>query len=162
MDVAALAVFLLVASMFVRSVLVFLGLHKGPILGSFQKYGGEEEFYFPLMHVIIWTSILVLSLLLALAVYLDATNTVLSLAVVIAFFGYHLYGYIKRYAQRHPDIFLHHPYWYRELRDRTTRDERRRVAYMWLRLPVTLRLIYSANDRAFFQWVDLVIVTSAA
>ena len=35
----------------------------------------------------------------------------------------------------HPQIFLAFPRWYAELRERTTREERRRIAYMWLCLP---------------------------
>jgi hypothetical protein len=47
-----------------------------------------------------------------------------------------------------------------ELVGRTTRAERRRLAYMWLRLPAKLRLIYNSNDRAFMEWADMVILST--
>ena len=56
---------------------------------------------------------------------------------------------------------MRYPRWYSELNDRTTREERRRLGYMWLRLPISLKMVYDTNDHAFFQWVDLVLVATA-
>lgn len=52
------------------------------------------------------------------------------------------------------------PRWYDTFLDQTSRYERRRIAYMWLRLPVRTRWIYNASDNFFFQWIDLVILAS--
>ncbi len=61
---------------------------------------------------------------------------------------------------QYPDIFLSLPHWYVELRERTTREERRRIAYMWLCLPRSTRLHYNGSDRNFQIWADQVILAT--
>jgi hypothetical protein len=68
--------------------------------------------------------------------------------------GYHYYTIVAKYHF----MFLKLPRWYHELRDRTSRYERRRIAYMWLHLPLRLRITYNSSDRAFSQWADFVIM----
>jgi len=50
------------------------------------------------------------------------------------------------------------PRWYHELRERTTRYERRRIGYMWLHLPLRARLTYNSSDSLFLLWADFVIM----
>ena len=52
------------------------------------------------------------------------------------------------------------PRWIHELREYTTRDERRRIAYNWLRLPLRTRLHYNSDDRAFMLWADLLVLST--
>jgi hypothetical protein len=73
--------------------------------------------------------------------------------------AYFSYRYPHLTGQKH-GLFLNHPRWLFELGERTSRLERRRIAYMWLRLPLRLRLIYNSNDRAFLEWADMVILST--
>jgi hypothetical protein len=52
------------------------------------------------------------------------------------------------------------PGWHGRFMETTSRWERRRIAYMWLRLPLRTRLLYNANDRLFFVWAEQVIVST--
>ena len=144
---------------FLRIGLIMTGMLKGPILRTFEKYGGDEELYYPLPALLLWSGVIVLSLT---ALLVDSASILLPTGVP----GLLLLGFAflarnhPEFAREHPDIFLHYPRWYHQLRARTSRYERRRLSYMWLWLPRRLRLIYNGSDRAFDQWADLVIMAS--
>jgi hypothetical protein len=61
-------------------------------------------------------------------------------------------------AEKYHFMFLPYPRWYHELRERTTRYERRRIGFMWLHLPARARLSYNSSDRWFFIWADFIIM----
>ena len=52
---------------------------------------------------------------------------------------------------QHPSVFLRFPSWYREIVDHTTREERRKLSYMWLSLPLRTRLLYNAQHARVSQ-----------
>lgn len=155
----ALVLFLGSIAALFRIGLILIGALKGPILHSFEKYGEEETIYYPLPSMLFWTGTFVVSasVLLSEAMGISLQVTVIALLI----FGSAYAAWTNpQIARQYPQIFMVLPRWYYDLRDRTSREERRRLAYMWLWLPRRLRLIYNSSDRAFNHWADLVIMSS--
>lgn len=142
-----------------RTVLMMAGFLKGPILATFEKYGDAENVYYPLPSLLLWSGMLVLSVGPWIAPGLRSWVPIV-LPSLLLFIGAYAAYTNPDFALQHPDIFLSYPRWYYELRERTSRYERRRIAYMWLTLPPRLRLAYNGSDRAFNQWADLVIMAT--
>lgn len=148
----------LVASGFlIRSILILLGFFKQPVIASFERYGNPEQIYHPLLVLIFWA--LVIFYMIRIYVSLVAGNggelfLLLLGAVLLSFGWYRLRWRLRRWLDRH--LIL--PLWYRDLYQRTSRYERRRIAYMWLRLPPPTRSQLDANTSAFMRWTDLVIM----
>lgn len=144
-------------AMLMRSVLIMTGMYKSPILRTFEKYGDDETIYFPLPALMLWTG---LTLIAAALLLTNRAWAPLAWPGLLLLLGAYIIYQRDDIAVRYPHIFLTLPRWYADLRERTTRFERRRLAYMWLWLPRRLRLIYNASDPAFNQWADLVIMAS--
>lgn len=150
-----LAILIAVALLYVlQSLLVVLGLYKEPILRSFEVYG-EERLYNPLLLLVLWSLVLVW---LMIAIFVDTVFALFLFVLALPLFSY-LDQPIKRFMHNHPGFFLRFPRWYGELVTRANREERRRIAYLWLRLPLRTRLHYNARDEAFYQWAELVLLT---
>lgn len=140
-----------------RSMLVLLGAYKDPLLANFEKYG-EEHFFSPLITLIFWAGIFIY---LSLYWYFPpATVFGLGLFIIIPLGS--LYGIIIRGVKKYKEFFSQHPRWFYELLQMTDREERRRIAYMWLFLPASTRMLYNANNHLFRQWVEQVVLTVAA
>lgn len=143
----------------IRQVLIFAGFLKGPLLRQFEQYGGAEPFFYP------WPGMLI-----ALAVFLFAfgglvrpiisssffANVPGILTLVVAYFVWRF----RDVAERHPHIFNAYPRWLLRLREYTTREERRRIAYRWLMLPWRTRLYYNSSDAAFLLWADFIVLST--
>ncbi len=160
-----LVVFVISAFFLFRSTLILMGLYKDPILHSFEKYGDDETFYFPLVQFLIWLPIFVLVLGFWLfeakiPASIKSPVSLYCLSLMLMTGGFAGYTRLKQFARRHAEWFLVYPRWYGDLRERTNRLERRRISYMWLYLPWKLRLMYNSNDRAFNLWVDLVLLAT--
>ena len=143
-----------VTVLFLRACLVTLGYYKEPILTAFQQYGDEVGFS-PLFESFAWGGVLAYLLFIILVPS--------SFLVLIGVFGFvvfvMLYWRIRDSVLRHPQIFLRFPNWYREIVDHTTREERRKLSYMWLALPLRTRLLYNAQHEEFRKWVELVVLS---
>ncbi len=146
----------LVALMFLRACLVTLGVYKEPILAAFQQYGDEVGFS-PLFETCAWGAVLAYLIFVVLV-----PSSFLILLGVIFFVSFvMLYWRIKDNIMQHPEIFLRFPHWYRDIVDRTSREERRKLSYMWLVLPLRTRLLYNADHAEFRKWVELVVLSVA-
>ncbi len=150
-------VFLLVVAvsiMFLRACLVSLGYYKEPILAAFQQYG-EEVGFSPLFEAIVWGCFLAYLIFILLV-----PSSILILLGVIAFVTFvMLYWRIKDSVMQYPDVFLRFPNWYLEIVRNTSREERRKLSYMWLGLPLRTRLLYNAQHNEFRKWVELVVLS---
>ncbi len=145
-----------VSLLFLRACLVTLGYYKEPILAAFQRYGDEVGFS-PLFESFAWGSVLAYMIFMLLV-----PSSFLILIGVFAFvFFVMLYWRIKDNIMEHPGIFLRFPRWYREIVDNTSREERRKLSYMWLGLPLRTRLLYNAQHEEFRKWVELVLLSVA-
>ncbi len=143
----------------IRMLLIVMGLYKTPVIRSFEKYGGEENTHYPLFHLLVWLIVMSISLWFLVSFLLDLSYMQL-LGVVMLIVAPYVYNWLLRFAKRHPDVFSAYPQWYRRLRGRTSRYERRHIAYMWLHLSWGMRWSYNTHDRAFLQWADLVILAT--
>jgi hypothetical protein len=160
-----LILFLVCAFCLLRSALVVTGMYKAPILHSFEKYGGEEDFYYPVIYLAVWlfAFLIVLAFLLYQARFPRVLRDQFFVYIIFAPVGliaWRVYALMAKYAKEHPELFLVYPHWYTNVRERTSRAERRRLAYMWLHLPWRTRLLYNSSDQAFLIWVDLVILAT--
>jgi hypothetical protein len=158
-------VFLVSAFFLFRTTLILAGLLKGPILKSFEKYGDEENLYFPAVHFVWWLPVFLASFGLWLfdskiPAALRSPYIPYCAVMIGAYLMYASYRPLMNFAERHGDWFAAYPRWYNELRERTTRAERRRIAYMWLYLPWRARLLYNSNNVAFLVWLDLVLLAT--
>lgn len=144
----------------IRTFMIMAGILKGPVLQTFEKYGDAENIYQPLPSLLFWSGILVVFISPAISDALIMNTGTIALPGFLMILAAYLTATNPQYVREHPDVFLIYPRWYHQLRDRTSRYERRRIAYRWLWLPPRLRLIYSGSDRAFNQWADLVIMTT--
>ena len=142
--------------MFLRACLVTLGFYKEPILSAFQQYGDEVGFS-PLFNSIVWSWILAYLLLLVIV----PSSFLVVMGVMLFVISATLYWKIRDSILNHLAVFLRYPRWYRDIVDHTSREERRKLSYMWLGLPLRTRLLYNAHDEAFRKWVELVVLSVA-
>jgi hypothetical protein len=142
--------------MLLRAFLVVIGIYKDPILHSFEKYG-VETVYSPLIMLVVWS---VACFLVTLFFYLPPSNVLLVGILLLIPLAW-LRRMYERALDRNSLLFRRLPGWYYDLAQRTNREERRRIAYLWLRLPVQTRMIYNARTEYFRQWVDLVLMSIA-
>jgi hypothetical protein len=143
----------------VRIGLILIGLLKGPVLQTFEKYGDAENVYYPLPSILLWAGIFILSMTGFLADRASVFLPTAPFGIFMLIAAYFAYTH-PEIARQYPRLFMSYPRWYFDLRERTSRYERRRLAYMWLWLPRRLRLIYNGSDAAFNQWADLVILAT--
>ena len=142
--------------MLVRSVLMIIGMYKDPLLASFETYG-QEHFFSPAVTLVIWSAIFLYFFLFW---YVPGELMfAIGLFVVIPLGS--LYGILMRLLKKYQTKLSQYPRWLYELMEMTDRDERRRIAYMWLFLPASTRMIYNANNYLFRQWAEQVLLTVA-
>ena len=154
-----LIIFVICLVFLIRTVLIITGMLKSPVLQTFEKYGDSENIYHPLPSLLFWTGMLLAVASPVVLSALRSTFPALLPGFVCIFAAYLIYTN-PNFIRQYPNIFFVYPRWYHELRARTTRYERRRIAYKWLWLPARLRAIYNVSDRAFNQWADLVIMST--
>ena len=152
-----LTLFVIIVSLFfARACLVTLGFYKEPILSAFQRYGDEVGFS-PLFETFAWGLVLAYLMFVVLV-----PSSFLILIGIFAFvFFVMIYARVRDSVMEHPAIFLRFPNWYREIVDHTSREERRKLSYMWLGLPLRTRLLYNADHAEFRKWVELVVLSVA-
>jgi hypothetical protein len=156
-----MAIFLLIMAislfLLLRSGLVLVGWLKEPIIRGFERYGDPEQPYLPLLPVMIWGGIFLIALGTSFMNFLNLSfpSVIIGLLLLAAAaVAFHSYDKATTWHFR----FLPFPRWYHELRGRTSRYERRRIGYMWLRLPLRTRLAYNSSDQAFLIWADFIIM----
>ncbi|MBI5670336.1 MAG: hypothetical protein HZC41_20275 [Chloroflexi bacterium] len=143
--------------MIARSTLILIGYLKGPIIHTFERYGEQETLYLPLVPLVFWAGLLAFTLGTWAVSYMNLSYPLVGLgflSMLFAAFSFQNYEITVKWHYR----FFRLPQWYHELRERTTRYERRRIAYAWLRMPWRARLTYNSDDRAFFIWADFIIM----
>ena len=152
-----IGLFMLLASLlFIRACLVTLGFYKEPVLSAFQRYG-EEVGFSPLFDCFCWGCVLAY---LFFVLVVPSSFLVLIGVFVFVFFTM-AYWKVRDNIMDHPQVFLRFPRWYRDIVDSTTREERRKLSYMWLGLPLRTRLLYNAQHDEFRKWVELVVLSVA-
>jgi glycerol uptake facilitator-like aquaporin len=136
------------------------GVYKDPLMARFRVYGDEQRPPFLsrfLVAVGAWLlvfSVMITVLFIPTPTHRSANPTPVAFSV-LAFMV--LTG--SAIAYFHPTLRELLPRWYFDLLRTTTRQERRRIAYAWLRLPARLRWRLNGNPAAFRVWVELVLLT---
>jgi hypothetical protein len=143
----------------IRSILIVVGLLKGPILRLYERYGDDEPIYYPLPGILlslasVWVGIVLLVPTSSAVARMSAVPPILLL--ICAYFAQFYPPSMRYYIER----FSISPRWLLHLREYTTRIERRRIAYMWLNLSPRTRLLFNSSDQAFLQWADFVVLAS--
>jgi hypothetical protein len=160
MTVALLIGALLTSVFFLgRLALILGGVLKDPVLRVSERYAVEDDLYYPLPGLLLWVGVFVLGGGLILMLALGVRIPVYLMGVVLMLLAYAAEEH-PQLAKDYPTLLLSYPRWYAHLREYTTREERRRIAYMWLWLPRRLRLYYNSHDRAFYQWADMIILST--
>ncbi len=142
--------------MLMRVVIIAVGMLKEPVLTAMARYESIDAFYLlPLFLLMI--TIFIGSISGLVGMFQPTARFGLVLAIPLAIFSYMAFA-AHPLASRYPHIMCPLPRWYADLRAETTREERRRIAYMWLRLPLRNRLRYNISNTHFRLWCDLVIL----
>lgn len=149
-------IFIGVCLLFLRASLVTLGYYKEPVLSAFQQYGDEVAFS-PLLDMLLWGSLLMFMMFLAI---IPSALLIMTGVILFSVAGF-TYWQLKDKVLNYPTFFLQYPRWYRDIVDHTSREERRKISYMWLGLPLRTRLLYNAHEDAFRRWVELVVISVA-
>jgi hypothetical protein len=149
-----------------RLFLILAGKYKAPLLSTFEQYGGEDPVFFPLPGILIWgggffwSFGILLQNVTQFAFAMDVFGVlVLLIGLWVNWWGRDWFRKpaVRKFASLLPTL----PLWYARLGAETSRYERRRIAYMWLRLPLRTRIMYNVNDHSFFLWAELVIMSTA-
>jgi hypothetical protein len=156
MSTVLVMIFMIACLSFMRAVLITLGYYKEPVLSAFQQYGDEVGFS-PLLDMILWGSIM--SYLVFVVIVPSSMLILFGVVALVLFIA--MYWQVKDNIMNYPAIFLQYPRWYRDIVDHTSREERRKISYMWLGLPFKTRLLYNAREDAFRKWVELVVISVA-
>lgn len=159
METAFTGVMLISLFLLGRHALILSGLYKDPVLRISERYAQRDDVYYPLPWLLLWFGLFVFSggLLLTIIARLRFPLYWAGIALIVAAYGAYVHPEL---ALRYPQALLAYPRWYAALRERTTREERRRIAYMWLWLPRRMRLYYNSDMVAFLIWADLIILST--
>lgn len=145
------------AGYLIRMVLIAAGLYKEPVLRSFERYAQIDDDYYMLPQLLLGmgTFSIVAGILFSAAVSPRFPPLLVgSIFLILSYLAYNWSDKMRAF----PQIFMAVPRWYVELRDRTTREERRHIAYMWLCLPPRMRMHLNGSDHHFLLWADQVIL----
>jgi len=142
--------------MTIRSFLIVIGAYKDPLLATFESYG-ELRLAKPIVMFVLWIIMLIYIMLFWYMHSAFVFAVGLTLFIPVGAF----YIPILRFINRYEETFTQYPHWYHELVEIADREERRRIAYMWLRLPPATRMIYNVNQTSFRHWVEQVLLTVA-
>lgn len=137
---------------------VISGLYKDPLMAHFRMYGPERR-YFPFcrfLDVLGTWSLMVSSMLDALPLRSRA-QWVYAPAIFLAFALMAFAGTLV--ARQKPFLRELLPGWYFDLLHTATRQERRHIAYAWLRIPGKMRWRLNGDQASFRVWADMVRIT---
>jgi hypothetical protein len=155
----ALVLTLVSAAFLVALILIAVGLYKDPILHHFERYAEADDNFFLLPLILVASGLFAIFVGVLFTATLAPRFPAFLIGGILLLAAY-LSRENRRYMSMYPQIFLSFPRWYAELRERTTREERRRIAYMWLCLPRSMRMHLNGSDRHFLIWADQVILAT--
>lgn len=141
-----------------RLLLIWQGLLKTPVMRSLQNYN-KHSHYSLSAWLILWLGLFSVSGSILLLNALNSRFPLYLPGILLLFIAIYQLTPTDRNTIRKPHL---QPYWYRELAKYSSLDEQRQIAYLWLRLPPRLKTYFELNDRAFFAWSDLVLLSIGA
>ncbi len=125
------------------------GLYKDSMMAIFRQYGEEQKVY-PLVRLALALGVFCLLLaFLVSGMLLRTSATALGVFAFICAYG------ISRVETLRTSM----PRWYFSMLHESNRQERRAIAYAWLRLPFRTRLRLNGDGYAFRVFVDEIRLT---
>ena len=158
-DVALWAVTLAVSAVTLYYAAIISGLYKDPLLARFRLYGEERRPY-PVISFLV--SFGVWCVLLSMIVRVVTQNSVLlgGTRAPLIFTMLALMSFAAAVVVARSDVLRASlPRWYFELLQAASREERRLIAYAWLRIPRKMRWRLNGDHAAFRVWADMVRLT---
>ncbi len=150
---------LMSAGFLIAIILIAAGLYKDPVLRSFEQYAERDDSFHLLPPLLLGMGLFAIFGGVLFSEVVAPRYPPLILGVIFLLLA--AFARDRRAEMSmHPEIFLAFPRWYADLRARTTREERRHIAYMWLCLPQRMRLHLNGSDRHFRLWADQVILAT--
>jgi len=150
---------LVAVTLMARSFLILFGRIKEPILHTFEHYG-EEIHYSPVYQLILRLVAVSVCIELLISTIRRISPFIPGLTIMLLV----VLGYIG-FSASTVKVFRHvvwafpvFPLWYRDVLSRTSRYERRRISYLWYRLPAKTRSAFNWSDELFIEWVDFVVM----
>lgn len=137
---------------------IVLGFYKDPLMARFRVYGSENRYYpfCRFLELLGTWSLMVSSMLDALT--MDSRSSWLYAPVV--FLAISLMAFATSLvARQKPALREAFPRWYYDLLRGATRQERRHIAFAWLRLPALMRWRLNGDQASFRVWADMVRIT---
>lgn len=128
---------------------MLLGLYKDPLMAHFRIYGEERRMY-PLPRFVLAAGLSLSLLGFQTGSVLTGTMMVVGALIILG---------ISLVIARSQVLRSSLPRWYQHLLSITTRQERRAIAYAWVRLPLRTRLRLNGDRYAFRTFVDEVRLT---
>ncbi len=135
------------------------GMFKNSLLTSMRRYGEDQPIY-PVCRLLaassgfcVMTSIVMINTVLPTSyVYRLLPPASFEVMAVACLFANLL---IRRQARLRDAL----PRWYSTLLNQTNRQERRQIAFAWLRIPLRLRWRLNGDQASFQVWAELVRLT---
>lgn len=140
-------------------VLIAAGLYKDPVLRHFERYAERDDNFYLLPPFLLGMGLFAFCAGFVFSTTIAPHYPPIILSIIFLLLAFYTHEH-RPFMAAHPQIFLAYPRWYAELRGRTTREERRHIAYMWLALPRAMRLHLSGSDYHFLVWADHVILAT--
>ncbi|MDZ4771082.1 MAG: hypothetical protein SGJ24_18325 [Chloroflexota bacterium] len=147
---------IITAGAVVRVGLIAAGVLKSPIMTFLARYDTSDT-YFLLPQALLVLALFVGSLSGLLGQIEPRAGAAMPIAGILAVLSYGAWM-LKNRAAHHAHILALFPLWIVRLTQETTREERRRIAFLWLRLPQRARWRYDFSPHHFALWCDLVIL----
>jgi hypothetical protein len=157
--IVALILTVISAGYLIVILLIAAGLYKDPVLRRFERYAEADDSFHLLPLLLLGMGLFAIFGGALFSAVVAPRYPPMILGVLLLILAYFARDYRAR-MNAYPELFLALPRWYAELRARTTREERRRIAYMWLCLPRSMRLHLNGSDKHFLVWADLVILAT--
>lgn len=138
---------------------VLTGFYKEPLMARFRRYGEERRPAPAISFAVslgIWAIMMAMIMRVLTQQILLLQNTLLPLIFSILA----LMAFGAAIAMNHfESLRVMLPRWYFDLLLIASREERRLIAYAWLRLPRKMRWRLNGDQAAFRVWADMVRIT---
>lgn len=138
---------------------VISGMYKNSLMDYFRHYG-EDRPISPLFRFLVVAGLLCICLMLLVSELVDPRSylyrvfppSVFTMLALMAFGAAFL-------VRRQPVLRESLPRWYSDLMHLATRQERRQIAFAWLRISWRLRWRLNGDQASFYVWAELVRLT---
>lgn len=135
---------------------VLTGFYKDPLMARFRRYG-EERRPTPAISFLVALGIWCTAMASIVRAFTQRVLLLQGTLLPLIFFVLALMAFGSAIAMhRFEDLRVMLPGWYFDLLLTASREERRLIAYAWLRIPRRMRWRLNGDQAAFRVWADMV------